>query len=67
MCMRWTVNLSLKKKNWALFRSSTNLKSPISYKAALNKNTDVTGIQTVEWGEKIAETGESANFPLVFR
>ena len=39
----------------------------MSYKAALNKNTDVTGIQTVEWGEKIAETGESANFPLVFR
>ena len=67
MCMRWTVNLSPKKRTELCLDQALNLKSPISYKAALNKNTDVTGIQTVEWGEKIAETGESANFPLVFR
>ena len=50
--MRWTVNLSPKKKIELCLDQALNLKSAISYKAALDKNRDATGIQTVEWGRK---------------
>ena len=68
--MRWTVNLSPKKKIELCLDQALNLKSAISYKAALDKNRDATGIQTVERGRKNSGDREepqfSSSFSLIF-